>query len=95
MTRRTDRDPPLGAEAFDELADEFAARVETGLLRRIGYYWDLTDYREVDGVMVPFRIARSRKGGSTTLVFDRVAHNVPLEDNLFHMPPVVGVPLGG
>ncbi len=29
MTRRTDTEAPLGAEAFDELADEFAARVET------------------------------------------------------------------
>ncbi len=29
MTREGDRDPPLGAEAFELLADEFAARVET------------------------------------------------------------------
>jgi len=76
-----DRDPAHYALHFD---------VETGLLRRIGYYWGLSDYREVDGVMVPFRIARSRKGGSTSFVFDEVAHNITLDDNLFHMPPLVG-----
>ncbi len=65
---------------------------ETGLLIRVGYYWSLGDYREVDGVMVPFQISGSRKGGSTTFVFAEVVHDVPLEDNLFHMPPVVGAP---
>jgi len=60
--------------------------VETGLLVRIGYYWELGDYREVDGVMIPFRITQSRKGGSSAYVIDGVEHNVPLDAGQFTMP---------
>jgi len=60
--------------------------IKTGLLIRIGYYWELQDYREVDGVKFPFRIAMSRKGGSSTYVFDEVKHNVPVDDALFTAP---------
>ncbi|MBU1937736.1 hypothetical protein KKG05_10095 [bacterium] len=59
---------------------------ETGLLVRIGYYWDLLDYRQVDGVMFPFRIVTSRKGGSSTYVFDVMKHNLPIDDGMFVMP---------
>ena len=60
--------------------------VETGLLSRIGYHWLLKDYREVDGVMFPFVIELSRKGGSTTYFFEEVEQNVPIDDGLFAMP---------
>ena len=59
---------------------------ETGLLTGIGYYWSVLDYREVDGIKIPHRIEMSRKGGSSTFVFDLVKHNVPLEDVLFREP---------
>jgi hypothetical protein len=66
--------------------------VETGLLIRVGYYWDLADYREVDGVLVPFRIAQSRKGGSSTFVIDAVEHNAAIETARFAMPDAPRVP---
>ena len=49
--------------------------VETGTLTRIGYHWSLEDYREVDGVLIPFTVAQGRKGGLTNLYFDSVTHN--------------------
>jgi len=60
--------------------------VETGLLVRIGYYWSLKDYRRVGGVLIPFRVERSRKGGSTTYVFDKVENSSKLDDALFKKP---------
>lgn len=60
--------------------------VETGLLVRVGYYWEIKDYREVDGVLVPFRVDMSRKGGSSTLIHDLVSHNLPLEPGIFALP---------
>jgi len=60
--------------------------VETGLLAHIGYYWDLEDFREVDGVLFPFRVVCSRKGGSSTYYFDEVRHDVPAGDSLFARP---------
>ncbi len=59
---------------------------ETGLLLRIGYYNELQDYREVDGVMFPFRFAMSRKGGSSNYIFEEVKHNLQVDDAMFSMP---------
>lgn len=59
---------------------------ESHLLLRIGYNRKLLDYTEVDGVMIPFRIEYSRKGGSSTLMVDSVSHNEPLEDEFFARP---------
>ena len=59
---------------------------ETGLLTRIGLAWELQDYREVDGVKFPFRIATSRKGGESYFGFDRIEHNVSVDDRQFAIP---------
>lgn len=60
--------------------------VETALLVRLGIFTELRDYRDVDGVLVPFRMAISRKGGSSTYVFERIEHNVPIDDARFAAP---------
>jgi len=62
--------------------------VETGLLTQIGSSWELQDYREVDGVNFPFRIATSRKGGESYFAFDKIEHNVPIDDARFTIPKV-------
>jgi len=58
----------------------------TGLLVGFGYNYEVHDYREVDGVLYPHRVSESRKGGSTTYVFDEVRHNEPVDDSIFVMP---------
>ena len=60
--------------------------IETGLLVKIGHYWNIEDYREVDGVRITFKITMSRKGGSSTYLFESIEHNVPLADELFTVP---------
>ena len=60
--------------------------IESGFLTHIGYYWNIEDYREVDGIKVPFKITMSRKGGSSTFTFESIEHNVALEDKLFSAP---------
>lgn len=49
---------------------------------------DFSDYRQVDGVMLPFEIAQ--KGGNTPFVvkIGEVRHNVELEDGEFSEPAV-------
>jgi hypothetical protein len=63
----------------------------SGLLVRLGYNRELGEYRTVDGVQVPFRVALSRKGGSSTYVFDRIEHDVPVDASLFAVPDTSGV----
>ena len=60
--------------------------VETGLLSWISNAWELRDYREVDGVRFPFRIATSRKGGETYFAFDTLDHNVAIDEKQFAIP---------
>lgn len=58
----------------------------TGLLVGFGYNYEIHDYREVDGVLIPHRLIESRKGGSTLYEFDEVRHNEPVDDSIFVMP---------
>ncbi len=44
---------------------------------------ELSDYRTVDGVKVPFRIENSNPMQSLKLLFTSVEHNVPIDDAMF------------
>src|SRR5512140_914085 len=44
---------------------------------------ELSDYRTVDGVKVPFRIVNSNAQQSGTIVLTKVEHNVPFDDAMF------------
>jgi hypothetical protein len=65
--------------------------LESGLLVRLGYNRELSAYCTVDGVLVPFRYAISRKGGSSTYVFGHIEHAVPVDVATFAVPDTTGV----
>jgi len=48
---------------------------------------DYADYREVDGIKVPFRWTLARPGGRFTIQVDQCQQNVPIDDTKFSMPP--------
>jgi photosynthetic reaction center cytochrome c subunit len=48
---------------------------------------DYTDYREVDGVKVPFRWTVSRPGNRFTIQVEAMKQNVPVDDAKFTAPP--------
>jgi hypothetical protein len=60
--------------------------VDSGLLARIGFNRKVGNYREVEGVKMPFEVEYSRKGGSSTYVFDAVIHNIHVDEQLFAQP---------
>jgi outer membrane lipoprotein-sorting protein len=49
----------------------------------VDQYQDPSDYRDVSGVKVPFRIVNSTAGQTVTIVFSKVENNVPIEDSVF------------
>jgi hypothetical protein len=58
---------------------------QTGLLIRIDdTYFD--DYREVDGVKLPFTVRTSSAAGKSIIKFDEIRHNVPIEETRFKNP---------
>jgi hypothetical protein len=48
---------------------------------------ELSDYRAVDGMMVPFRIRQSYNGQPQgEVAYEQVQFNLPIGDELFRMP---------
>ncbi len=70
----------------DDVSHALYFDARTGLLVRLGYNREVDDYREVDGVLVPFSMAISRKGGSSTYIIEEIQHNVPIDDSEFTAP---------
>jgi hypothetical protein len=67
---------------------------QSGLLTRVVRYSevplgfspvqiDYADYREVDGVKIPFRRTQSRPSGHSIVQIETVQHNVPIDDAKF------------
>jgi hypothetical protein len=46
----------------------------------------LSDYREVDGMMIPHSIQVIQDMGSQTLHIDSIEHNIEIDDAVFVMP---------
>jgi photosynthetic reaction center cytochrome c subunit len=72
--------------------------VQSGLLLRLIRYLetplgnlptqvDYGDYREVDGVKIPFRWTLGRPSGSFTIQIERVQQNTAVDEKLFVPPP--------
>lgn len=55
-------------------------------LGRIPKQTDFADYRDADGVKVPFRWTVSRPGGRFTIQVNEIQQNVPVDDTKFGMP---------
>ncbi|HEY6291786.1 MAG TPA: c-type cytochrome [Terriglobia bacterium] len=53
---------------------------------------DYADYREADGVKIPFRWTIARPGGRFTIQIEQVQSNVPIEDSKFAEPPKPAAP---
>ena len=47
---------------------------------------DYADYRDVDGVQVPFRITTSQPGNSSAMQFETVQQNIPIDRTKFAKP---------
>ena len=48
---------------------------------------DYADYRDADGIKVPFRWTLARPGARFTIQVDQCQQNVPVDDTKFSMPP--------
>jgi hypothetical protein len=48
---------------------------------------DYADYRDADGVRIPYRWTLARPGNRFTIQIDQVQQNVPVDDAKFAAPP--------
>jgi photosynthetic reaction center cytochrome c subunit len=56
-------------------------------LGRLPTQVDYADYRQADGVKIPFRWTLSRPGNRFTIQVDQLEQNVPVDDAKFNPPP--------
>ena len=90
----------LGGRTIDNKRERLFFDAETGLLlRRITYtetmigvipeQVDFEDYRDVDGVKLPFtvRVSSVEPGLMSTRKYTEIKVNVPVDDSKFNMPP--------
>jgi hypothetical protein len=47
---------------------------------------EFLDYKDVDGVKIPFRLRASSSIQTLTITADKVEHNVPVDDTMFSKP---------
>jgi hypothetical protein len=66
--------------------------VERTLFGLLPNNWDFSDYRDVNGVKVPFTIVLGRWDGSSTFTADSVQLNVPVADEKFQKPAQPPIP---
>jgi hypothetical protein len=64
------------------------------ILNQLPEQIDFEDYRDVDGVKLPFvvRVSTIDTSNSRTQTITEVKHGVPVEDTLFNMPPAPPAP---
>ena len=53
---------------------------------------DYADYRDVDGVQVPFRVTTSQPGSSSTILIAEVHQNISIDESKFAKPAANGSP---
>jgi predicted O-methyltransferase YrrM len=59
---------------------------QSGLINKIGSYWELQEYKEIDNIKLPTKIVMSRKGGSSSFLFEEIVHNSDINDSTFINP---------
>jgi len=80
-----------------DVSERLSFSVSTGLLLRgevltktpLGRYseeTDYSDYRDVDGVKLPFTVARMEVNTRYTEKYSEIKHNVPVDESSFQMP---------
>jgi outer membrane lipoprotein-sorting protein len=48
---------------------------------------EVSDYRDVEGIKVPFQIVNANSVQTITIRLEKVAHNVPIDDAIFSAKP--------
>lgn len=63
-------------------SEETAAKADGTYTTKV----DMDDYRDVEGMMVPFRMKRTEKGSVIKIRLTQVKNNLPIDDEMFIKP---------
>ena len=74
----------IDAESF--LPIKIVVKIDTGQFGEVEQTTELSDYRAVDGVKVPFAVKTSSAVQSSSVVLSKVEHNTTIDETLFSKP---------
>ena len=74
----------IDAETF--IPTRFVLTVSVPQMGEIEQTTELSDYRDVDGIKLPFKLASSSSLQSYTVELSKIEHNVPVDEKLFVKP---------
>ena len=75
-------------DAQTGLEKKISVRIEAPERQPILFVTEMSDYRDVDGRLIPFKTQQSQNGVTvSTVSLEKVEFNVPADDSLFRMPP--------
>lgn len=89
IVRGTFKDPSYTERLFFDRQSGLLLRRVTFQRTLFGFLQDISnysDYRDVQGVKMPFTILRSRPGQALTVKFDKIEFNSPIDDFKFTRP---------
>jgi hypothetical protein len=85
LTPKTGSVIRLYLDAATHLVFQSAAKVSSPQMGEFEQVSQLSDYRIVDGVKVPFQVVNTNPAQVTTIKLTKVVHNVALDDALFNV----------
>ena len=74
----------IDAETF--IPTRFVLKVSVPQMGELEQTTELSDYRDVDGIKLPFKLASSSSLQSYTVELSKIEHNVPVDEKLFVKP---------
>ena len=74
----------VDAQSF--LPTRFVVTVTVPQMGDVEQTTDLSDYREIDGIKLPFKLTASSSVQTYTVQLEKVEHNVPVDEKLFVKP---------
>lgn len=94
VTKKTGQVQDYFLDAESGLESRIVGTLEAGGIKA-QVTTDLSDYREVDGLRVPFTMKQSMNGNPVAQIsIEKVEFNVPIDDELFRMRKDAGVGAG-
>jgi outer membrane lipoprotein-sorting protein len=83
MTPKTGSAVTMYFDSTTNLLVRTAARVSSPEVGEVDQTVEISDYRDVGGIKVPFQTVNSSSIQTITVKLDKVEHNVPMDDAIF------------
>jgi outer membrane lipoprotein-sorting protein len=87
LTPKTGSAVTMYLDPATHLVMRMTSRVNSPEMGDLDQSSEVSDYRDVEGIKVPFQIVNANSVQTITIRLEKVAHNVPIDDAIFSAKP--------